>query len=73
MKNINLVYIGDDFYWESGTAMSSIYTEDWKRSDWGKVQVALRDGASIFIRPATDAEMGIAYRMLREIKERKEL
>lgn len=68
---VDLIYIGNDFYADSGTIMSSIYeiTEDgWRRSDWGDVQIALSVGREIHIRPATDAELGIAHKMLRDIK-----
>ena len=54
--DMNLIYIGDHFYPESGTMMSPIYTEDGRRSDWGFVQCALRDGATVNIRQATQAE-----------------
>ena len=53
---MKLIYIGDHFYRESSTAMSPIYTEDGKRSDWGFVQVALKNGESVEIRQATEAE-----------------
>ena len=53
---MNLIYIGDHFYGESGTMMSPIYTEDGRRSDWGLVQSALRDGKTVNIRPATQQE-----------------
>jgi hypothetical protein len=65
MKTINLIFIGDEFYSESGTSMSSIYVENtWERSDFGFVSVALRAGNTVNIRPATDAELGVAHRML---------
>lgn len=71
MKTINLIFIGDEFYSKSGTTMSSLYQEDtWKRSDWGFVSLALQAGNNVNIRPATDAELGVAYRMLREETER---
>ena len=54
---MQLIYIGKHFYSESGTAMSSIYTEDGKRMDWGFVQRALADGETVNIRPATPAEL----------------
>ena len=53
---MKLVYIGDHFYHESGTNMSSIYTEHGERSDWGFVQSALRRGETIEIRQATQQE-----------------
>ena len=58
---IKLIYIGDTFYSETSTAMSPIYHEDGRRSDWGKVSVALRNGDEVHIRPANDAELARAY------------
>lgn len=53
---MKLIYIGDHFYWQSGSAMSSLYTEDGRRSDWGFIQTALKNGEPVEIRPATNAE-----------------
>lgn len=63
---IKLIYIGDEFYWKSGTMMSSIYTEDGNRYDWGFVSRALARGEEVHIRPATDAELGFYYKKLQE-------
>ncbi len=52
-----LIYIGDHFYHRSGSMMSSIYTEDGERYDWGFVQRDLGMGKSVTIRPATIREM----------------
>ena len=53
---MRFIYIGDHFYRESGTVMSSIYYETGERSDWGFVQRALRDGEDVEIRQATQQE-----------------
>lgn len=53
---MKLIYIGDHFYLESGTMMSSIYHETGERSDWGKVNCALREGDTVTIRQATQQE-----------------
>ena len=54
---MELFYIGDRFYNESGTMMSCIYHVGTKfRSDWGKVNIALSRGESVHIRPATAEE-----------------
>ena len=63
-----LLYIGDHFYFESGTSMSSIYTEDGYRYDWGFIKRDLSKGYEVHIRQATDAEVGRYERKLREIK-----
>lgn len=70
---LTLVYIGDHFYSESGTVMSPIYTEDGERSDWGFVQCALRDGASVEIRQATEQERDFYEARLSEIKRMRGL
>jgi hypothetical protein len=66
---MKLIYIGEKFYDESKTMMSSIYHEQdedgvYLRSDWGKVNVALRNGENVEIRQATDAEFGFFQREL---------
>ncbi|HUU90512.1 MAG TPA: hypothetical protein VM238_04800 [Phycisphaerae bacterium] len=53
---MNLIYIGEHFYLDSGTAMSSIYTEDGQRMDWGFVQIELERGEDVHIRQATADE-----------------
>lgn len=60
-KTIEVIHIGDKFYFRSGTSMSSIYMVVanglYTRFDWGFVQVALEAGNRVNIRPATDHEM----------------
>ncbi len=53
---MKLIYIGDHFYLESKTMMSCIYHETGERSDWGKVNSALRAGKNVEIRQATQEE-----------------
>jgi len=50
--------------------MSPIYTEDGYRSDWGRVQMALRDGDSIEIRQATPQERDFYEARLSEMKRK---
>lgn len=54
---MNLVYIGNKFYHDSHTRMSSVYTEDGERTDFGKIQMALERGEEVHIRQATPIEM----------------
>lgn len=68
---MNLIYIGDHFYFESGTSMSPIYTEDGQRSDWGFVQCALRDGQTVNIRPATETERDFYEAKLSRLKRHR--
>jgi hypothetical protein len=65
---MNLIYIGDHFYTESGSMMSSIYDEQGNRQDWGKVQLTLKNGESVNIRPATKEERLRLEQKLDEIK-----
>ncbi len=58
---INLFYIGDEFYGKSGTIMSPLYTTDYKRYDWGFVNVALSNGNEVIIKPATKKQMAWAH------------
>lgn len=54
---VELFFIGDEFYFKSGTSMSSLYGVATKeRWDWGFVSVALKDGREVHIRPATAEE-----------------
>ena len=71
MKTFKAFYIGDDFYIKSGNIMSSIYTEDGQRTDWGKVQMALANGQEVRIRQASDSELLRAYKALNEYTNRK--
>lgn len=64
---IKLIYIGDHFYSESKTMMSSIYTLGGHRYDWGFVQRDLKAGHSVEIRPATPAELIPYERALAEM------
>jgi hypothetical protein len=66
---MKLIYIGDKYYYESNTKMSSLYHEgSWKRSDWGLVQSILSRGEDVYIRHATPAELKKADAMLEGIK-----
>lgn len=67
--NLNLIFIGTKFYFESGTRMSSIYDETDNRSDWGFVQVHLSNGGEVHIRPATSTELAYYQVKLDRIKE----
>lgn len=69
-ENMELIYIGDEFYSRSRTMMSSIYTIDGKRSDWGFVSLALKSGESVSIRPATEEELIPYKKMLEEMESR---
>jgi hypothetical protein len=70
---MNLIFIGLEYYIESGTSMSPIYHEGtWMRSDWGKAEIALGKGETVTIRPATTDELDIANLMLLKIKQREQ-
>jgi len=62
-----LIFIGDNFYMESGTAMSSIYKVNGERFDYGFLQRDLAAGKSFFIRPATKEELSHFKQVLQEI------
>jgi hypothetical protein len=67
---IKLVYIGEDYYRESHTIMSSIYTEDGERFDWVMVTEALSRADEVHLRPARKSERLLYARQLREIQRR---
>ncbi len=62
-----VIYIGDDFYWKSGTMMSSLYAVDGRRYDWGFVRRDLRNGKAVNLRPATAHELA-HYTAIRDEK-----
>ena len=66
---ISLVYIGRRFYQESGTIMSSLYTTDGQRFDWGFAELALEREEALFIRPATEYELQTYQRKLEALLE----
>ena len=69
---IKVIYIGRHFYNESGTAMSSLYTEAGNRYDHGFMERDLMAGNRVTIRPATDIELAHYERQLREWKTKLE-
>ncbi len=68
---MELIYIGKKFYWQSGTAMSSLYDVNGNRQDWGFVQIALQNGESVRIRPATITELALYEKKLLECNKDK--
>ena len=72
MNNVELIYIGENFYRESETSMSSIYTVDGKRYDWGFVDSALQQGKTVNIRPATTLELNHYEAELNRIRRKRE-
>lgn len=68
---MELIYIGDHFYNESSTIMSSIYTVDGERFHWGFVQASLKEGKNINIRQASKIEMDYFDRKLMKLKKFK--
>lgn len=69
---MELIYIGEEFYPKSSTIMSSLYDMDGKRQDWGSMQVALRKGESVHIRPATETEKAPYREQLNAIMARRQ-
>jgi len=59
-KIIHAIYIGERFYDDSGTIMSSIYTTGggtYQRYDYGFLQVDVGEGKEVRVRPATEKEL----------------
>lgn len=68
---LEVVFIGMDFYMNSGSIMSSVYTvedEQYTRYDFGFLQRDLAAGKEIVIRQATEEEMKIFEDKLSRIK-----
>jgi len=70
MMATHLIFIGDKFYFSSGTVMSPIYALDGSRYDWGFVQRDLKEGKTVIIRPATASEM-VPYQERLDALERR--
>jgi len=69
----SVLYIGHDYYFNSGTAMGSLYTEELlHRSDWGKITQHLDEKNHVHIRPATVQELGYFDDMLERIVHNEE-
>lgn len=70
---MKVIFIGDDYYFKSGSQMSSVYQIDnagtFERTDWGFIQVALERGEEVHIRPATKKELKRMDSRLKEIEK----
>ena len=67
------IFIGESFYFESGTLISSVYKIEpngYSRTDWGHIQMALMDGEEVSIRPATIFEMDLFKTLLKECTQK---
>ncbi len=69
---MTFVFYGDHFYFESGTMMGSMCTEDGKRADWNTVQACVERGETAQIRAANADEYGAYEKRLRELKKLEE-
>ena len=70
----NIIYIGEDFYFETGTMMSCIYektSEGYERFDWGFMERAVRHGDTVVLRPATGEERGFFIKKKEEYLDKK--
>lgn len=64
-KKLSAIYIGEGFYWKSGTNMANLLEEfTHRRLCFQDIAHALEDGLKVEIRPANDKEMVQAYKML---------
>lgn len=71
MEEVKLVFIGDNYYAESKSIMSPIYTEHGNRYDWGFVSRDLCQGKSITIRQANTIEHEYYKARLHELKKQQ--
>lgn len=56
MNNIEVIFLGSEFYRDSGTRLGNLYTTSGKRMDMAKIEALALQGNTITIRPATLAE-----------------
>ena len=65
---MEVIFIGKEFYSASKTMMSTVYKIEAKgnltRTDWGFITIALEQGESVHIRPATEKELEFFNREL---------
>lgn len=66
---MTFIFYGDHFYFESGTVMGSMCTEDGKRADWNMVQNCVQRGETAVIRAANATEYGDYEKKLRALKK----
>lgn len=64
---MNLIYFGSWYYDHSSTMLPVLTDEEGRRSDWGKVSIALDYGHTVNIRPATFSEHSLMARRFDEI------
>ncbi len=72
---MNVIHIGNKFYFESGTMMGANYIHDengYTRTDWGKIGLALEAGEEVHIRPANAHEMAFFRMKLEQFKNDRE-
>lgn len=68
---LELFFTGDNAYERTGTRMSSIYeTGTFRRSDWGKVQIALAEGRDVRIRQPNAKEAKWADELFAEYRKK---
>jgi hypothetical protein len=64
-----IYYFGDKYYNESGTMMSSLYTEKGERYDWGFLRRDVETGQDVVVRKATPDMIKWADEQLKTFKE----
>ena len=70
---MKVIYIGREFYYESASIMSSVYEitpDGFLRTDWGFIEVALEEGKTVNIRPATPDEKDYFILKLKELNKK---
>lgn len=66
---IHLIYTSDSLYESSGSILSSLYTVDGHRYDYGFLQIALKCGKNVNIRQATPVELKFFIDKLEILKQ----
>lgn len=67
------VYIGREFYTQSGSRMGDMMLVDGTRFCLGDIGSELGKGNTVIVRPATNNELGRAHKILRDMKKRRKL
>lgn len=76
LPKIKVYFIGQEFYWKSGSMMSSIYKVygtgkdmTYERYDWGKMEIDLANGYAVEIIPAPESFKEIMQKKLEDLQK----
>ena len=69
-KHLAYIHLGREFYHRSGSQIGQLYRINgahYVRSDWGRIQVLLREGTIVTIKPATEEQLKYFENLLKTL------